>query len=292
MITRVSKLPQESLDQTGEFIFQNFTLLQNAIPKPSKTEEVTDFLRKEGNSWALLSTDHPLALFRFESINKRASLQDICPIKESSIALQDVISTLRSDLQKMGTTEVTIKVDRSIAELFVANGFKEEGELVRFSGRPVQMKMMPLLRLSTITERDIRDLAKLLHAAYTGVANSRFANAEIAESSLQGIMHGDHGKYLSNASFVSGSPGSLVSACFFTLNSSNEANIAELFTHPLYRARGLATTEVAAGMNWLIENKVDALTAWIPNSNEVASRLFTKIGLKEDRRLVELLAKN
>jgi GNAT superfamily N-acetyltransferase len=291
MITRVSNLPQESLNQTGEFIFQNFTLLQNVIPQHSGAREVTDFLRRERNSWALLSTEHPLALFRFQSIDKRASLQDICPIKESSIALQSVISTLRSDLQKMGTTEVIVKVDKSIAEQFVANGFKEEEELVRFSGRPVQMKMMPLLRLSTIIESDVRDLAKLLHSAYSGEANSRFASVEVAESSLRGIMHDDHGKYLSNASFVSGSPGNLVSACFFTLNSSNEGNVAELFTHPLYRARGLATTEVAAGMNWLIENKIDALTAWIPNSNEVACRLFTKIGLKEDRRLVELVEK-
>jgi len=103
-------------------------------------------------------------------------------------------------------------------------------------------------------------------------------------------MEGKQGRYLTDASFVSGATPNIVSACLITLGEGNVAKVTELFTHPLYRARGLATTELAAAMNWLIKNKVEALEAVVENSNVVVRRLFTKVGLKEVNQLVELVS--
>jgi len=83
----------------------------------------------------------------------------------------------------------------------------------------------------------------------------------------------------------------IVSACFVTLNSPEEANVTQLFTHPLYRARGLATTEVATSMNKLLKRGVRTLMVWVTQNNDIAGRLFTKLGFKESHKLVEMAAR-
>jgi hypothetical protein len=45
-------------------------------------------------------------------------------------------------------------------------------------------------------------------------------------------------------------------------------------------------------MNWLVKNRIEAFTAWVPSLNDVARRLFSKVGLNEDSQLVELVAAN
>jgi len=290
MITKGAKLPPEAIDQIRNFGFQNFMFLEDWIPRDMDTEKMIGFLRNEGASWSVATTDRPLALFKLDVHDKVASLERFCPVRESTASLQDVISALRSELEKMGTTEIKIQVPRNIVNEFVVKGFREKNEIVRFSGRPTEIKMMPMLRISSATERDIGDLAKLLYEAYSHSADKKFANVESAELSLRDIMRGQHGNYLPDASFVSGTPGNPVSACLITLDPPNEGSVAELFTHPLYRALGFATTELAAGMKWLVKNRIEVLTAWVQGSNDVARRLFAKIGFKEDRRLVELVA--
>ncbi len=101
-------------------------------------------------------------------------------------------------------------------------------------------------------------------------------------------MSGTHGFYAANASFVSGTIENPVSACFITLGSPREANVTRLFTHPLYRARGLATSEVATSMNKLLKQGIETLSVWVGGDNEIARRLFTKLGFKEVRKAVEL----
>ncbi len=84
-----------------------------------------------------------------------------------------------------------------------------------------------------------------------------------------------------------------MSACLVTRVSPAEANVSQLFTHPLYRARGLATTEIASAMNSLVkEGKgVTRLTVWSPEANEVMKRLLDKMGFAQDRRLVEMTSR-
>jgi GNAT superfamily N-acetyltransferase len=292
MITRISKLPREALDQIGQLALQNLRFLDDWIPEHSNVESVVKALRSAENSWSVLTADRPLAIFKLDINEKQASLQGFCPINESSGSLPSSISTLRNDIFKMGPTQITVEVPTSICEPFVTNGFEKDSDLVRFSGRPIVMKMLPILRLSNVTEREIHDLSTLLYEAYEGSAEKKFSGVETAESSLREIMRGRHGRYVSEASFLSGALPNIVSACLITIDEANVANVAELFTDPLYRARGLATIELAAGMNWLVQNNVGVLTAWIRGSNDVARRLFDKIGLKEDKQLVTLVSRS
>ncbi|HUK49944.1 MAG TPA: hypothetical protein VLV18_02815 [Terriglobales bacterium] len=291
MITSTSKLSQSAVEQTGDFIFRNFMFIEGSIPQPSTADDVSRFLRREAPSWSILASEHPLALFKMDLTENHADLERFSIIKDNMCPLTDIVSTLRSDLRKMGATRINVKVPKSMATHFIANGFEGAEELVQFVGRPVETRMMPLLRLSNVTEKEVHDLAKVLHDAYTTHNGKKFLDTEQAETWLREIVRGNRGRYISEASFLSGSPTNYVSACLMTMNSADEANIVELFTHPLYRARGLATTELAAGMNWLVKNKVESLKTWIPSSNDIAYRLFSKIGLQEDRRVIGLTAK-
>jgi predicted GNAT family acetyltransferase len=102
-------------------------------------------------------------------------------------------------------------------------------------------------------------------------------------------MGGVHGTYAAEASLISGANLNVVSACFVTLSSLRQALVAELFTHPLYRARGLATTEVATAMNRSFKRGVQTLAVRFSENNEIASRLFGKLGFRQESRLAEMV---
>ena len=267
-------------------------LLDDWIPDHSNVENVVKVLRDEKDSWMVLTDDRPLAIFKLHLHEKQAKLQGFCLLDDGTRSLQGTISVLRNEIFEMGAIEVRVEVPKSVSEPFVLNGFEKSRDLVRVSGRPFAMKMMPILRLSNVTKSAIPDLSKVLYQAYEGSSEKKYPSVKTAELALQEIIGGQHGRYASDASFLSGSPLNTVSASLITLGEGNMASVVELFTHPLYRARGFATTELAAGMNWLVQNKVDVLTAWVPNSNDVARRLFAKIGFKEDKQVVELVARD
>ena len=289
MISKITKLSQEEADRISDLAPKNLMFIEQWIPQHSNPEQVRNVLKNPQDSWSILISDRPLAIFKLDIHEKKANVERFCPIQENAGSLENTISTMQNDLFKMGTTEIRIKVPTSITKQFVDSGFKHVNDFAGFSGKPIQMKMMPILRLSNATERDIPDLSKLLHQAYEGSAEKKFTSVASAEAALLEIMRGKDGRYVPDASFVSGILPNIVSACLITVEA-NMANVAELFTHPLYRARGLATTELAAAMNWLVKNNVEVLTAWVPRSNDVARRLFAKIGLKEDKQLAELVA--
>ena len=289
MISRIAKLPQEELARINDLASENLMFIEQWIPQHSNPEELHKILRNPQDSWSILISDRPLAIFKLDIHEKSANVEQFCPIQESAGSLGSTISTMQNDLLKFGSTEIRIKVPTSISAQFVDRGFKQTGEFVGVSGRPVKMKMMPILKLTNPSEKEIPDMSKLLYDAYKGSADNKYPSVAAAETALLEIMRGKHGRYLADASFLSGGILNLVSACLITVER-NTANVAELFTHPLYRARGFATTELAAAMNWLLKNNIEVLTAWMPSSNEVIRRLFAKIGFKEDKRLVELVA--
>jgi predicted GNAT family acetyltransferase len=103
-------------------------------------------------------------------------------------------------------------------------------------------------------------------------------------------MSGARGTYLPDASYASGAPPNLVSACLLTADLPGEAKIDQLFTHPLYRARGLATLEIAAAMNRLTVSGVSSLNVWNREGNDVIKRLLGKMGFRQQRTVVEMSA--
>ncbi len=140
------------------------------------------------------------------------------------------------------------------------------------------------------TDKEIPTLSNLMYEAYPKGA---YSDAQSTENVIRNVMSGKLGDYVSGASFASGAFPNLVSACLVTRVSPVEANVAQVFTHPLYRAAGLATTEIASAMNRLVkEGKgVTKLTVWSPATNEVMKRLLDKMGFVKDRELVQLTAR-
>ena len=238
------------------------------------------------DSWYVLMADHPVALFNLEASESRASISQICVTNEGSF--DTVVSCLREDLRKMGITDLTAKVASSNAESLTAVGFEKRESYVRFSRVAEQIKMMPILPLTNATRKELPALSRLMYDAYAKEYGA-FSDVQSAESSLRTVMLDK--QYLSGASFASGTSRNLVSACLLTLSSPGQANIAQLFTHPLYRARGFATTEIAAAMNWLVTSSIPNLVACPREGNDVMKRLLRKMGFREDRRLVELAAR-
>jgi predicted GNAT family acetyltransferase len=130
-------------------------------------------------------------------------------------------------------------------------------------------------------------LSQLMYDAY-GKTDSRFPDTESTEETVRNIMSGGHGRYLSDASFCSGAVPSVVSACLLVERMSGDAEIMQVFTHPLYRARGLATTEITVAMNQLAKSGFTRVTMWIRESNDVVKRLLSKMDFVITQRVVEM----
>ena len=286
MIEQARKCPTDVRQRVADIVYKNADFRGENFPLCTNLIDVSKALACS-DSWYVLVADRPIALFNLERSESRAKVSRICATDDSPV--DTVISCLRQDLRKMGITDLIARVESSDLESLTAAGFEKGESYVRFSRVAEETKMMPILPLANATQKELPALSRLMYDAYAK-EHGAFSDIQSAESSLRTLMSGKK-SYLSEASFTSGTSRNLVSACLVTLNSTGQANIAQLFTHPLYRARGLATTEIGATMNWLVRSSIPNLVAWPRESNDVVKRLLLKMGFREDRRAVELAAR-
>jgi GNAT superfamily N-acetyltransferase len=287
MITRTSKASSAILGQTAEFIVENGAYMKEAFPQCSNKEELLSEMRKSREQWNILQTDRPVALFTLQLSDADAVVDKFYPAL--AFSYESFVSNLRLDLKKAKIQSLTMRVPEEMVEALEKNGFEKRRFLLKFVGQVIETKLMPMLPLVSPSERDIPALAKLMHESYEKGAKERSPGVSFAEQRLRGIMSGLHGVYAAEASLVSCTSLNVVSACFVTLSSPREALVAELFTHPLYRARGLATTEVSTSMTRLFKRGIQTLTVRFAENNEVAGRLFAKLGFKQERKLAEMV---
>jgi GNAT superfamily N-acetyltransferase len=287
MITKTSKASSDILGQTAEFIFENGAYMKEVFPQCSNKEELLSELRKTHEQWNILHTDRPVALFTLQLSDVNAIVDKFYPAP--SISYESLVLNLRLDLKKAKIQSLTLRVPEEMAEGLEKNGFEKRRFLVKFVGPVIETQLMPILPLVSPTERGIPALAKLMHESYEKGAEPRLPTVSSAERKLHEIMSGLHGAYAAEASLISGTTLNVVSACFIALRSPREALVAELFTHPLYRARGLATIELATAMNRLLKRGVQTLTVRFGEKNEIAGRLFAKLGFKQERKLAEMV---
>jgi hypothetical protein len=240
------------------------------------------------DSWHVEVDDRAaLALFRLETYGSKATISELC-VKDND-AITAVAPTLRKDLHGMGLSEIALRVLPSTEQAFGAAGFRRRDVYLRFSRERAEIKMMPILPLMNVAQKELPILSQLMFDAYAKTGNG-VSDVEAAEKSLRNIISGVAGMYLSNASFASGALPNLVSACLFTEYSPGQARITQMFTHPLYRARGLATIEIASGMSRLLGTGIRRVIAWNREGNRVVTRLLTKLEFKEDERATEMTA--
>jgi GNAT superfamily N-acetyltransferase len=289
MITRVGKCIPDVLQSVARFVYQDREFMDQAFPDSTSTE-VSRALSSLGNSWYVLTSERPIALFKAEFSGATASVFPLC--YDGGTSFESLIANLCEDLRRMRLTSLHVNVPTDQTDLFLSKGFEKVELLVRLSRAPIETKMMPILPLMNPTEREIPTLSKLMYDAYAKTKGV-YSDAQSTESVIRDVMSGGFGDYISGASFASGAYPNLVSACLLTRVYPTEANVSQVFTHPLYRARGLATTEIAFAMNRLVkeEKGVARLTVWSPETNEVMKRLLDKMGFAQDRKLVKMTSR-
>jgi predicted GNAT family acetyltransferase len=276
MITRVEKASSEVLDQIANLVLANESYRRESFPvSADKTSLLTAF-RKLSPQWTILIHEQTLALFVLSEIQEHGSIDHLCLGTPETIT--NFASELINELEKTQITDISLTTNVSLAERLVVQGFTKKSTAINFSRQISETQFMPILPLTNPKSRDLPALAKLMHEAYAKGKVPKYASSDEAAERLHGIT--SNREYLPDCSFVGGSGGNYVSACFVTSPAKGTANISELFTHPLYRARGLATSEVAMAMNRLAERNYSKLNVWVDEGNSVACRLFSKLGFE------------
>ena len=282
MLTRASKCPTKIMQEVANLVYKHQDFLKENLPLSKGPTDVSKALTAS-DSWFVWANRQATAIFKLEISGRMATVSEICMSDDS---FEAVSSGLRGELRAMKISNLTLRVPPAEAERWTARGFRRGLVFVKLSRAPRESNMMPLLPLINATQKEIPLLSQLLYAAYA--KTNSFSDVQSAEDSLRTTMSGARGTYLSNASFASGALTNLVSACLLTSDVPDEARIEQIFTHPLYRARGLATTEIAAAMNQLSASGFTSLTVWNRESNDVVRRLFAKMGFRQERTVLEM----
>jgi GNAT superfamily N-acetyltransferase len=286
MIIRASKASPDVLGKTTELVVEDQAYMKEAFPECANKIELLSALRNNHEEWNILYSNRPEALFTLQFSGGNAVIEKLR--SPTSIVLDMLITNLQSDLRKSKIHYIIMRVPEQTADALSTMGFERQRMIVKLAGPVIGTNFMPILPLVSPTERDLPALAKLMHESYQRSAEPAISSVSTAEERLYRIMRGLRGAYDGEASLMSGAIQNIVSACFIVLSSHRQARVAEVFTHPLYRARGLATTEIATAMNRLLQHGVQTLTVQLSERNDVASRLFAKLGFKQVGTVIEM----
>jgi hypothetical protein len=289
MITRTTGASSELLIQAADLVVGSEDFLMEAFPRCSNRAEVQSELKRSPEQWSLLVTSELSALFTLHLSDAEAKIGKL--LVSPSTTIEALVPDLLLDLKRMKIGFITIRTPMEMSRGLLKIGFEKQRNLVKLHGPIVETQLMPILPLKKPSARDLPVLAKLMYDSYEKSVEPKLPSIASAEKLLRGIMSGTNGPYVADASLISGTRQNTVSACFITLSSPREAHVEQLFTHSLYRARGLATTEVATAMNKLDKLGIQALTVWLGEDNETGGRLFGKLGFKQQRRLAEMVSK-
>lgn len=284
MITPITKASPRVLNQVKQFLSANAAYASKRFSGFSSDAELLEELKNPSRGWHVFLTDHPEALFTLHVSNTIGILDTfIAPIPTS---IAEFSNNLRLEFGRMQIKSLRLRVTEELATELAKNGFERDDLFLRLAGPTNETKLVQMLPLNNPSKQNIDAMAQLMLDCY----KSELPSVDVTKRWLSEILDGSQGRFLNEASFYSGTSENIVSVCLVTLTSSSEANVAQLFTHPLYRARGLATGEIAMSMNRLRKLGVQNLTVWVAETNEVARRLFSKLAFKVDDKLVELFA--
>lgn len=289
MISGTPKVNPKVIDSVAELVFQNKPYLNEVFPACKNPAEIAGILRSSQSSWSVLVTDLPVALFNLQTSGQEGTITALSLLGENNV--QNVIPLLLKDLGERKIRTVRSEVPEEQLDSLVNLGFQSNGAQLRFSGPIIETTFMPILPLTNPAQKDLPALAKLLHESYKKSPEpNRFGDQLATEKYLQDTMSGMRGDFLADASFISSTPArwEVVSACLITSSSPGMATVSEIFTHPLYRARGLATLEIQSVMNGLTKRGIRTLSICIPENHDVMRRLLAKLGMKQDRRTVRV----
>jgi ribosomal protein S18 acetylase RimI-like enzyme len=271
MIRKVVELDTDLVDQAAELILRNDAYRRYCFPTCEDTKQIATALRKLTSDWRSVVQDRVLAVFSIDKSNKR--LSNMC-IKPGAVEL--VVSEI---LSVLSVTEANSPLE--LGDVWIRHGFQKGVTQVQFVRTPQESSIMQLLPLTNPTLSDLQAISRLMVEVYSG----KYVDAKDAERHLRNLMNTKD--FLNDCSFISKARDQVVSACLVS-GSSVRAEVVELLTHPLYRARRLAYTELSMAMNRLLKRRVAQLWATVDSENKVAVRLFSKHGFTEAARTVAM----
>jgi ribosomal protein S18 acetylase RimI-like enzyme len=125
-----------------------------------------------------------------------------------------------------------------------------------------------------------------MHESYTVWYGSDVPRQLNFEEARAFVKHFFESTIYDEISLVSGPPGKIVSALLIERPAAGRSpRMVELFTHPLYRSRGLATSLVEECLSLLGKLSQPGLEAIVDPRNERIIRILRKLGFSESPTL-------
>jgi len=186
--------------------------------------------------------------------------------------------TLMQWAQERHARFVRAVVYDTVWDEFVALGFVEQKRRMTMH-RALGVEMSgPDRAARHVTPGDVKEIGKLLNAAYRGTVDDEGEDLEVWTHHAREVLSGQYGKFLVAASYLYPATPPYQSATLVVENAPGCAVLGQVVTHPLYANRGLArrllTSALAplAGMGykeWFLE---------VTLANLHAVRLYRSLG--------------
>jgi ribosomal protein S18 acetylase RimI-like enzyme len=279
MMRKISQLTIEETARAAELVISNRQYRQHFFPGCDSVGQIGEALHTLGQDWYVIDGENICAIFKLETSRTVNKVACLC-IDPRSV---DEVASKMSSL--FPATSMTILAPSELATALSRLGFESRGVEVGLSKVPQESRTMQLLPLSIPVEKDISELSRVMYESYqeNKWAENKYPDAAVAERSLRSLISAKDRSFLRDSSFMSKAGDKIVSVCLIK-GEYVGASVAELFTHPLYRARGLATTELTVCMNSLARKRIRLLRISVDERNEVIIRLLSKLGFIEDIR--------
>lgn len=153
---------------------------------------------------------------------------------------------------------------------------------LRFAAKPRHTLFNPLLPIRSAKPNDHEKIATLMHEAYNVWFGSVLPSKPTLEEAKGFVKDFFASSAYPEATLVSGPPGKIVSALLVSRPTADGLpTIADVFTHPLYRARGLATSLITECLNILFRNGQPGLEIVVDSMNEPMIRILRKLDFEE-----------
>src|SRR3990172_7361887 len=133
------------------------------------------------------------------------------------------------------------------------------------------------LPVRCVHEGDEADLSQLMFAAYRGSIDDDGESLSDAEQSVRTTLHGGHGYFLADCSFVALDDGHPAAGTLVTM-LHGEPVLSQVGTAPTRKRRGLARALIQLSMNALVARGETELSLVVTSGNEPAERLYQDFG--------------
>lgn len=139
--------------------------------------------------------------------------------------------------------------------------------------RPVSLG----LPIKCVRQTEEGDLSMLMLEAYHGSIDDDGETLPDAQQSVRATLNGEHGDFLDDCSLVALDRDRPVAVTFVT-RFRGEPLLAQVYTAPTWKQRGLARALIQLSMNALVARGESVLNLVVTSGNDPAERLYVSLG--------------